>query len=45
MRTLKKLTAEEKDTYKWGDYGIVENGKTLFQGTHEGCMDWLSAGN
>lgn len=46
MRTLKKLTAEEKTQLKWwGDYGLVENGKVVFQGTYSGCLQWLSSGS
>jgi len=46
MRTLKKLTEEEKKQLNWwGDYGIVKDGKVEFQGTYEVCLQWLSSGN
>jgi len=43
MRTLRKLTESEKSYWGTGDYGIVENGKVLFQGTYKGCLQWLGS--
>lgn len=46
MRTLKELTEEEKRQLGWwGDYGIVKDDKVEFQGTYEGCIQWLSSGS
>lgn len=44
MRTLRKLTETEKTYWGSGDYGIVEKGNVLFQGTYSGCLTWLNSG-
>jgi hypothetical protein len=41
MKVLRKLTEIEKDPWGTGDYGIVEGDKVLFQGTYQGCLEWL----
>lgn len=48
MRVLKKLTEEEKKQTMWEyEFGIVDEttGEVLFNGSYQGCLDWLGSGN